>query len=48
VDGELLTDVPINLLDDVNSEVNLFFQSIDVIIGTVSSEGSLLVGRALK
>jgi carboxylesterase type B len=28
VDGELLTDVPINLLDDVNSEANLFFQSI--------------------
>jgi hypothetical protein len=48
VDGELLTDVPINLLDDVNSEANLFFQSIDVIIGTVSSEGSLLVGLALS
>jgi hypothetical protein len=28
VDGELFTDVPINLLDDVNSEANLFFQSI--------------------
>jgi len=47
VDGELLTDVPINLLDDVHSEANLFFQSIDVIIGTVSSEGSLLVLLAL-
>ena len=50
VDGELLTDDPINLLMNASSEASLFFQSIDMIIGTCSSEGAffILIAELLK
>lgn len=42
VDGELLTDNPINLLRNKHSEAFQFFNSLDILVGTNNAEGALL------
>ncbi|CAC5415630.1 CES3_5 [Mytilus coruscus] len=43
VDGELLLDDPLNLMTNSSSGASMFFRSLDVLIGTVSGESSLLI-----
>ncbi|XP_076076162.1 carboxylesterase 5A-like [Mytilus galloprovincialis] len=43
VDGELLLDEPLNLMTNYSSDASMFFRSLDVLIGTVSGESSLLI-----
>jgi len=43
VDGELFTDLPKTLLNNKSSEAYAFFRSLDMIVGNVDSEGSLLL-----
>lgn len=43
LDGELLTNDPIELLANTESEVSIFYRSLDVVIGTVSGEESILL-----
>jgi carboxylesterase type B len=43
IDGELLPTDPLTLLKNTSSDASAFFQSLDVIIGTVSGESSLLI-----
>lgn len=43
VDGEFITDDPYSVMANKNSEASKFYRSLDVIIGTVSGESSLLV-----
>jgi hypothetical protein len=40
---ELLPTDPLTLLKNTSSDASAFFQSLDVIIGTVSGESSLLI-----
>ncbi|XP_063447108.1 neuroligin-4, X-linked-like [Mytilus trossulus] len=43
IDGELLTNDPIELLENTESEASIFYRSLDVVIGTVSGEESILL-----
>jgi hypothetical protein len=43
IDGELLTDDPNNVLMNVESAGYIFYRSLDVVIGTVSGDSSLLL-----
>lgn len=43
IDGDLLTDDPNNVLMDVKSAGYAFYRSLDIVIGTVSGESSLLL-----
>ncbi|XP_033753252.1 fatty acyl-CoA hydrolase precursor, medium chain-like [Pecten maximus] len=43
VDAELFFEKPVVSLKDPNSEVSIFYRSLDVIAGTTSNEGSLTV-----
>lgn len=48
VDGELIPDIPLKLLQDPGSEASKFYRSLDIIIGTNTGEGSLLLARLNK
>ncbi|CAG2236104.1 Esterase CM06B1,Putative inactive carboxylesterase 4,Crystal protein [Mytilus edulis] len=43
IDGELLTNDPIELLENTESEASIFYRSLDVVIGTMSGEESILL-----
>ncbi|CAC5415610.1 Putative inactive carboxylesterase 4 [Mytilus coruscus] len=43
IDGELLTNDPMELLENTVSEASIFYRSLDVVKGTVSGEGSKLL-----
>lgn len=43
VDDELLLGDPLNILHDIHSSSNKFFRSLDVMIGTVTGEASLMI-----
>ncbi|XP_076074380.1 fatty acyl-CoA hydrolase precursor, medium chain-like [Mytilus galloprovincialis] len=47
VDRDLLMDHPKILLKNRSSEAYMFFRSLDMIVGNVNSEGSLLLGNPL-
>ena len=44
VDNELLHDLPEHLMKNTSSEAAKFFRSLDIIVGNVNSEGSLVIG----
>ena len=48
VDGELFTDLPKTLLNNKSSKAYAFFRSLDMIVGNVDSEGSLLLSPVGK
>lgn len=43
LDGDLITEIPVDAVKDTSSPVYSFFRSLDVIIGNVNAEGSLLL-----
>ncbi|KAK3083746.1 hypothetical protein FSP39_002528 [Pinctada imbricata] len=44
VDNELFSDLPENLIRNEKSDASIFFKSLDIIIGNVNAEGTLLFG----
>ncbi|XP_069122873.1 fatty acyl-CoA hydrolase precursor, medium chain-like [Argopecten irradians] len=47
VDGDFLTDTPSNLLSNTSSQAYKFFRSINMVVGNVESEGSLILDQNL-
>ncbi|XP_021375674.1 acetylcholinesterase-like [Mizuhopecten yessoensis] len=48
VDGDFLIDTPSNLLGNKSSLAYKFFRSLNVVVGNVQSEGSLILDENLK